>query len=561
MAFNNLLNGSFRGAVGTMVGEKWKNKKTVHTRVFSKSPPTEKQTKNVRAFECLNRLASAMANKFYPWLGLTNKEMYPHNAVARWLKPLIETHTFNPGVIQDIIEKDGSAVIDEFEYNRATGRFKCKASTTIDPRDGSNESWLLTVLDTEGRVWYCESPKTRVVEFEREIVIPKYQSLCAFTMISKKVDGKFKLSGLYYDELPPQYDCHLIVENVTLDDANSQVIISGHSEEEVPDFETTVIVKGVGISLMRNVNYTAETDFTMRTDGTFTQVLQIPVNEYGDRYYFRKWNSNTAEETQVLKGKAVIVISRYSFNIRDINKTYTFRGNLPSFVRSERTFTLSNTGWFADGLEGACEVRHDDIGFDGKPSVASADMVGSLESQGLSLTFTVSADCRGNGNFYTNDGNMLKLYVLGEDGKAVWNVETTSNRFSFPYWDNPLDFYLSDSNISTSERTGAQSTAWFPDIYKGKLYWKSLPDASCSFVTPYWNSSGWAIANIVHYNASGRSLYIEGGGRVAPGRTAMDRLEFAPIHATGYVNAVSLNGVTVRLRYVVGSSKIVWTVV
>ena len=561
MAFNNLLNGSFRGAVGTMVGEKWKNKKTVHTRVFSKSPPTEKQTKNVRAFECLNRLASAMANKFYPWLGLTNKEMYPHNAVARWLKPLIRDHSFNPEVIQSIIEKDDSAVIDEFEYDRATGKFKCKASTTIDPRDGSNESWLLTVLDSVGRVWYCESPKTKIVEFERQIAISKNESLCAFTMVSKKVDGKFKLGGLYYDELPPQYDCHLIIENVTLDDASSQVIISGHSQEEVPDFETTVIVKGVGISQMRNVNYTTETAFTMRADGTFTQVLQIPKNEYGDRYYFRKWNSNTAEETQVLKGKAVIVISKYSFNIRDISKVFTFRGNLPSFIRSGRTFTLSNTGWFADGVEGACKVLNDNIGFDGRPSVAAADMVGNLESQGLSLVFTVSEDCRGNGNFYTDDNNMLKLYVLGENGRAVWNVETSSNRFAFSYWDNPLNFYLSDSNISTSERTGPQSTAWLPDIYKGKMYWKKLPDAACSFVTPYWNSSGWSIANVIHYNELGRSLYIEGGGRVAPGRTAMKRLEFEASKTTGYVNAVSSNDVTVRLRYVVGSSKVVWTVV
>lgn len=558
MAFNNLLNGSFRGAVGSMVGEKWKNKKTVHTRVFSKSPPTEKQTKNVRAFECLNRLASAMANKFYPWLGLTNKEMYPHNAVARWLKPLIATHTFNPEVIQDIIEKDGSAVIDEFEYNRATGKFKCKASTTIDPRDGSNESWLLTVLDSEGRVWYCESPKTKIVEFEREIVIPKYQSLCAFTMISKKVDGKFKLSGLYYDELPPQYDIHLIVENVALDDASSQVIISGHSQEYTIDFETTLTVKGVGVSSLRNVNYTAETSFTMDENGRFTQVLQIPKDEYGDRYYFRKGNRNTVEKTQIVKGKFVITIDGYSFNIRDINKTYTFRGNLPSFVRSGRIFRLSNTGWMADGLGQVCSVLYTNIGESGRAVQTYRGMTYTIGAQGIDLELEVSEDCRGSGNFYTAEDSRLVLAVDGEDGKGQWRMETSEKRFSFAYWDNPMDFALRDSSISHTSSPGGFANRFYPDVYYGNMYWQSLPNVPCDFISWSFKSAYFSGTKELSFDASNKSLYCTAGGRSKPTLSDLNTVSFPPIRATDYVNAVAENGLPIRLRYTIGNSAVTW---
>lgn len=559
MAFNNLLNGSFRGAVGTMVGEKWKNKKTVHTRVFSKSPPTEKQTKNVRAFECLNRLASAMANKFYPWLGLTNKEMYPHNAVARWLKPLIADHSFNPEVIQDIIEEDGLATIDEFKYDRMTQKFECKASTAIDPREGSNESWLLVVLDSEGRVWYCESPKTKIVEFERDIAISRYQSLCAFTMVSRKVDGKFKLSGLYYDELPPQYDIHLDIENVTLDDANSRVIISGQAQEYTIDFEATLVVRGVGVSSLRNVDYTAETTFTIDAGGKFTQVLQIPKDEYGDRYYFRKGNQNVVEETQIVKGKFVITIKRYSFNIRDINKTYTFKGSLPDFTRGERTFTLSNTGWFADGLGQPCSVLYTNIEESGRAIQTYKGVTCATESQGVRLEFEVSEDCRGDGNFFTAEDSKLVLAVDGEDGKGLWRMETSEKRFSFSYWDNPLTINLKGSNMSTSKLTSSSVRRWYPDVYKGTMYWLKVPSASCSFMSETWSKSGSYIVRNISFDAEESGLYVYSGGGPNPTHDALSNVRFAPIHATGYVNAVASNGVTVRLRYAVGSSAVTWT--
>lgn len=559
MAFQQFIKGSFNGRVGSVVGQKWKNKTQLHARVFSKSPPTEKQTKNVRAFECLNRLSSAMAKTWFPWLGLSAKEMYPHNAVSRWLKPLIASHQFEPEVIRQLIEEDGQAVLEEFQFNRATGQFNCIASTTINPAPGSNESWLVTVLDSTGKVYICESPRAKKVTIERIIQIPYYVSLCAFTMVSKKVDKKYQLSGLYYDELPPQYECHLVVESVILDDTLSRVTVTGYSEEEIIEFEGSLPVSGRGVAGLQNLDFTVDSSFKMNGDGTFTQVFNIPKDAYGDRYYFRKGNLNTVPKTEFTKGKASIVVYPYSFNVRDGNKTFTYKKVLPSFARSGTTFALSNSGWFADGFVDACNVQYDEIIANGSVKTNSAEMTCELGAQGVNIKFTVSSNCRGNRSFKTNDDAMMKLYVEGEDGNAVWDMETLSERFSFSYWDNPINFNLTTSTMSTSSVTATSGRRWFADTYKGRMYWKSIPTVACSFMKDYWSSTGYSMGKNIVYDATARGLCVVSGGQSRPAHSALSRIEFTANSSTSYVNAVASNGVTVRLRYAVGSSKVTWT--
>lgn len=561
MAFQQFIKGSFNGRVGSVVGQKWKNKTQLHARVFSKSPPTEKQTKNVRAFECLNRLSSAMAKTWFSWLGLSAKEMYPHNAVSRWLKPLIASHRFEPEVIRQLIEEDGQAVLEEFQFNRTTGQFNCIASTTINPAPGSNESWLVTVLDSTGKVYVCESPRAKKVTIERIIQIPNNVSLCAFTMVSKKVDKKYQLSGLYYDELPPQYECHLVVESVVLDDTLSKVTVTGYSEEEVIEFEGSLPVSGRGVAGLQNLDFTVDSSFKMNENGTFTQVFDIPKDSYGDRYYFRKGNLNTVPKTEFAEGKTSVVIYPYSFNVRDTNKTYTFHGNLPSFVRSGTTFTLGNTGWYADGFAGACNVQYDKIIFRGNVVTDSVGMACESGAQGVNIRFTVSSDCRGRGNFKTLDDAMLRLQVEGEDGNAVWNMEDSSKRFSFSYWDNPLDFILEDSAVLRYEVSGVTDIRCFPLLYDAQLYWRSIPKIACGFMSWYFKKGATKKDDLLEYNPDTKSIYASFFSVARPIESVLDRVEFTANKATGYVNAVAENGVTVKVRYVTGSTKVVWRAV
>lgn len=558
MAFQQFIKGSFNGRVGSVVGQKWKNKTQLHARVFSKSPPTEKQTKNVRAFECLNRLSSAMAKTWFPWLGLSAKEMYPHNAVSRWLKPLIASHQFEPEVIRQLIEEDGQAVLEEFQFNRATGQFNCIASTTINPAPGSNESWLVTVLDSTGKVYICESPRAKKVTIERIIQIPNYVSLCAFTMVSKKVDKKCQLSGLYYDELPPQYECHLVVESVVLDDTLSRVTVTGYSEEEVIEFEGSLPVSGRGVASLQNLDFTVDSSFKMNGDGTFTQVFNIPKDAYGDRYYFRKGNLNTVPKTEFTKGKASIVVYPYSFNVRDGNKTFTYKKGLPSFTRSRTTFALNNSGWFADGFVDACNVQYDEIITNGSVTTSSAEMACELGAQGVNIKFTVSSNCRGNGSFRTNDDAMMKLYVEGEDGNAVWDMENSSNRFSFSYWDNPVEFSIGNSTGMRVQSIDSKSAGFYPSAYDRKLHWQSISTADVPLMRWSFSVSGYTGEQKLYYDPDSKSLYAVAKGNATPLLSYLNNIQFPPSVITNYVNAVASNGAKVRLSYKVGSGWVTW---
>lgn len=120
MAEMNLLKASFTGKLGATTGAKWKNKNVIKSKIWSKAPPTESQTDNVRAFECLNRISSQIASLGFQYLQLSDKKMLKHNAVSQWLKPVIKNHSFQPQNIEEVIPADGTAKIKTMTYNRQT---------------------------------------------------------------------------------------------------------------------------------------------------------------------------------------------------------------------------------------------------------------------------------------------------------------------------------------------------------------------------------------------------------------------------------------------------------
>jgi hypothetical protein len=120
MAEMNLLKGSFTGRLGRVCGTTWKGKAVVKASIFSKAPPSNAQTRSVRAFEALNRLSAAIARQGFTYMGLSQKTLLPHNAVAKFLKPLVKNHVFDIANTVEVIKKDGSQVILGFVYNKTT---------------------------------------------------------------------------------------------------------------------------------------------------------------------------------------------------------------------------------------------------------------------------------------------------------------------------------------------------------------------------------------------------------------------------------------------------------
>ena len=121
MAEMNLLQGSLKGKLGNITGQVWKGKPVVKAAIFSKAPPTNAQTRCVRAFECLNRIASTIAAMGWPFLGLSDKKFHKHNAVASWLKPAVRNHIFEPANLVDVIPFSDNVRLSGFTLNKSSG--------------------------------------------------------------------------------------------------------------------------------------------------------------------------------------------------------------------------------------------------------------------------------------------------------------------------------------------------------------------------------------------------------------------------------------------------------
>jgi len=90
----NLLKADYVGKVGQTYGVRQYRQSIVKATPFSHSPHNTAQTKAVRAFEKLNRFSSYVAKTFWRYLNLSDKKMYRHNAVAKWLGVAVESGAF-----------------------------------------------------------------------------------------------------------------------------------------------------------------------------------------------------------------------------------------------------------------------------------------------------------------------------------------------------------------------------------------------------------------------------------------------------------------------------------
>jgi hypothetical protein len=167
MAFMNLLQSKFTGQMGQVVGSKWKNRNVIKSSIFSKAPPTAKQTDNVRAFEALNRISGVLAKHAWKYLGLKDKNMLRHNAVASWLKPAIQNHIFEPELIAEVIPFTGDMVSASLSRDPATGTQYAYFGTYTGyvPETGTRQ--IIIVCNGRGQVnFYLDRP----VSFDKVIL-------------------------------------------------------------------------------------------------------------------------------------------------------------------------------------------------------------------------------------------------------------------------------------------------------------------------------------------------------------------------------------------------------
>lgn len=113
----NLLKADYIGKVGQTYGVRQYRQSLVKATPFSHTPHNTAQTKAVRAFEKLNRFSSYVAKTFWRNLNLSDKKMYKHNAVAKWLGIAVESGTFKLENLISVIPSNSSLRFGDIEID------------------------------------------------------------------------------------------------------------------------------------------------------------------------------------------------------------------------------------------------------------------------------------------------------------------------------------------------------------------------------------------------------------------------------------------------------------
>ena len=233
MATMDLLKATVNGKLGNVYGARQRAKTYIKAVPFSHSPHSKSQTRSVRAFEKLNRFSSGLAKGFWKYLGLSDKKVLKHNAVATLFKPMIANGFFSIQNIKNVIKKDGKTSILNFVVDNTTNTIYIEAQTTelFDKKNGS--AWVLIVLDDTGYCYKVISPDKTYYKDNFKIQILPYHQYIAIAFRSDKKNTRQFLHGLSISGLLYVLGKILIIDNFPTSD---KYTISGKIIETTDTF-------------------------------------------------------------------------------------------------------------------------------------------------------------------------------------------------------------------------------------------------------------------------------------------------------------------------------------
>lgn len=226
----NLLKADYIGKVGQTYGARQYGQGIVKATPFSHSPHNTAQTKAVRAFEKLNRFSSYVAKTFWRYLNLSDKKMYKHNAVAKWLGVAVESGTFklenlvkvipsNPSlrfgsVNIDFTSKKATVAIENSPLSPITTREDIFIALVTDNGTVKSGGAFSSISQTLELSWdYTDFVTISVVMFKSSVQQGK-KIINGFCLYSETTD--YVIDGVLYTSLmpllvQPHYDNGILV--------------------------------------------------------------------------------------------------------------------------------------------------------------------------------------------------------------------------------------------------------------------------------------------------------------------------------------------------------------
>lgn len=204
MGTMNLLQGGIKGSVGAHTGLRKHGKNVFKGRIWSKTPPSNLQKRNVRSFESLNRISSAISKEFWQWMGLKQGNMNKHNVVASFFKPIIKDHVFFPPNLQAIIPISDKIGVIDYSIDATTGEMHIQLSANIPGININTQAVIVCCFNSKGYVVYCKKMQSPLLDitFKTQITLDFPYYLIAFS--STKTDKGYKLSDLTFKMTLPE---------------------------------------------------------------------------------------------------------------------------------------------------------------------------------------------------------------------------------------------------------------------------------------------------------------------------------------------------------------------
>jgi len=199
----NMLQGNFTGKLGNVSGTRIRGKNILKTAPFSKAPPTTIQTASVLAFTALNRVSAKIAKLFWPYLGLTDKKILKHNAVARWLKKSVETHTFDPFAFNSVISEDMTSTAEITDISVGNQEASFTATVTNPAPQESGGAWIVLFFNDDGYVSYAKIPEVSIWSGTVHTPIVAGKSYYLVVFRADFVDGVLIAHGLSVNSAVP----------------------------------------------------------------------------------------------------------------------------------------------------------------------------------------------------------------------------------------------------------------------------------------------------------------------------------------------------------------------
>lgn len=187
--------GAFVGKVGVHYGQKSIGSRQLKKIPLKAAKQNATQTASVRAFERLNRFASAIVKIGWQFLALSDKKMMKHNAAAAFFKPLIKNHFFDLNNFSEFAEQDYSVEITKFDRSADAATYTIEANVAAPIDKAHGKAWFVFVFDARGRAVYAEAPETYSISRVIPVSPQLLESFSAFACRVERVPGRARWLG------------------------------------------------------------------------------------------------------------------------------------------------------------------------------------------------------------------------------------------------------------------------------------------------------------------------------------------------------------------------------